>query len=237
VDVSSVADVIITSLTKSFSGYANLLAGSAALNPASPHYASLKPLYARAHHNELFAGDAAVLLANSADYLARSAVLNRNAATLAARLRSAASDPLSPVTGVLYPPHTDTAGNYAAFARRATSDFAPGHGCLLSVDFEDVPTAAAFYDNLSFYHGPHLGAHHSLAMPFNATVFGRDAAEMAYHAAYGAREAQVRLSVGLEEERELLDTVEEALGRAAEARARRERGEEVGWRREKVDFS
>lgn len=213
-----VADIVLTSLTKSFSGYANVMGGSVVLNPDSPRYAEIQPHFASAFRNEYFAGDADVLLSNSADYLPRSAILNRNAGALAALFQQEADDPASPVSGVQYPPQNDTFAHYQALTRRTTSDFTPGGGCLLSVDFEDVDSAIAFYDHLGFYDGPHLGAHLSLAMPFNATVYGKDKEEFKYHVAYGLREEQVRLSVGLEDEEELVDTVKFALQKAREAK-------------------
>lgn len=53
-------------------------------------------------------------------------------------------------------------------------------------------------------------------MPFNALVFGKDPDEAKYHAEYGARGEQVRISVGLEDEDELLAAAEFALGKAEE---------------------
>lgn len=210
--------MIITSLTKSFSGYANVLGGSAILNPASPQYSRLKPAFVSAFHNELFAGDAAMLLSNSENYLSRSAILNRNALALAERMQKEVSNSASPVQKVLYPPMSDTAENYAAFMRKPTADFTPGHGCLLSVDFEDLASAIAFYDNLEVHQGPHLGAHLSLALPYNAITYGGDAKEAEYHASYGLREPQVRISVGLENVEDLLQTLEAALAKAEEAK-------------------
>lgn len=224
VDVFPVADLIMTSLTKSFSGYADVMAGSVVLNPHSRFYhTALKPLFTKAFHNELFAGDAETLLANSADYFARTRILNRNAASLAALLATKASDPSSPVTHVLYPSTSDTRHNYEAFMRpvgpeqETGESFTPGYGCLLSVDFESLTTVRAFYDNLEFHCGPHLGAHRTLAMCFNAVVYGRDPEEGKYHASYGVRPEQIRISVGLESEEEILAAVEYALDKADEA--------------------
>ncbi|KUI57558.1 hypothetical protein VP1G_04889 [Cytospora mali] len=216
IDVLPVADLIITSLTKSFSGYADVMAGSVVLNPLSPSYQAIKPAFTTTFHNELFAGDAEKLLSNSDDYLPRSAILNRNAASLASYLSTQAADPRSPVSQVLYPTTSDTRGNYDAFKRPSTPDFTPGYGCLLSVDFEALDAAKAFYDNLQVHCGPHLGAHRTLAVPFNAMVIGADPEQAAYHAAYGARPTQVRISVGLEEEEEVLAIAREALEKADE---------------------
>lgn len=246
IDVLPMADLLMTSLTKSFSGYADVMGGSTVLNPLSPHYHStLKPLFTRFFHNEYFAADAETLLSNSEDYLPRTRILNHNAAALAAYLTTKASDPSSPVTGVLYPKTSDTRSHYEAFMRprkpaststststsntsntapskgeeeeaQPSSSFTPGYGCLLSVDFEDLATARAFYNNLEFHCGPHLGAHRTLALCFNATMYGKNPEEERYHASYGVRPEQVRISVGLEGEEEIIAAVEHALGKADE---------------------
>ncbi|KAF8142299.1 pyridoxal phosphate-dependent transferase [Mycena galopus ATCC 62051] len=220
-DVLSVADVIITSLTKSFSGYADVMGGSIILNPSSPFYPALKKVYQETFHNEYFAGDAEKLLANSANYLPRSAILNRNAAVVAALLQTHAARPNTPILKVLYPSLSDTAANYEAFMRPATADFTPGYGCLLSIDFPTIRVARAFYDNLQVHQGPHLGAHRTLAMCFNELAWGKDEEEFKYHIAYGSRREQVRVSVGLEEVGELTEVFEEAV-RWAEAAMKEE---------------
>ncbi|AEO66146.1 uncharacterized protein THITE_2143774 [Thermothielavioides terrestris NRRL 8126] len=210
IDVSAVADVIITSITKSFSGYANVMGGSVVLPPSSRHYNAIKSTLAAQFRNEYFHADAARLLANSADYLARSAILNRNALALATFLHKHSQLPTSPITAVLYPPFTNTHSNYLAMMRR-------GYGCLLAIEFRTLALARAFYNSLSVYQGPHLGAHHTLAFPFNDAIWGADAEAAAYLATYGARAEQVRVSVGLEDEAELLETFEAALAVAGRA--------------------
>ncbi|KAF3762577.1 PLP-dependent transferase [Cryphonectria parasitica EP155] len=190
VDVLPVADLLMTSLTKSFSGYADVMGGSVVLNPLSPFYQQIKPSFTANFHNELFAGDAERLLSNSEDYIPRSTILNRNAVVMAEFLATEAARPGSPIKAVLYPSTSDTKTNYEAFMRPATPDFAPGYGCLLSVDFKTLPAAKAFYDNLSVHQGPHLGAHKTLAVPMNALVWGKDPEQTVYHAAYGAGEEQ-----------------------------------------------
>lgn len=217
-----VSDLLISSLTKSFSGYADVMGGSVVLNPLSAFYPQLKPLFTSAFRNELFAGDAETLLANSADYLPRSLILNRNGAALTAYLASHVADPDSSVKAVLYPTTSDTKANYAAFLRPTTPDFTPGYGCLLSVDFHTLDTAKAFYDSFPAHNGPHLGAHRLLAIPFNTLVHGKVPEDALYHASYGARPEQVRISVGLEEEEEVLAAARVAL----EAAARVYKGEE-----------
>lgn len=170
VDLLAAADVVVSSLTKAFSGYADVMAGSLVLNPNSaPHaYTALKQAVSSRFRNELFAADAAHLVSNHADYFARCVVHNRNAAALAEYFHALAMDPASPVAHVWYPPYSPGSGHLGTFLRKPTADYeAPGFGCLLSVEFETVAQAAAFYDALNFFQGPHLGAHLTLCMPYN----------------------------------------------------------------------
>ncbi|KAL2161599.1 hypothetical protein VTH06DRAFT_8161 [Thermothelomyces fergusii] len=209
------------------------MGGSVVVPRQSAHHGAVRAALAAQFRNEYFAADAARLLANARSYVARSRVLNRNALALAAfldgyRRRSLASRPAAaaacPVAAVLYPPFTPSAASYEAVMRRRRRDggdgggFAPGYGCLLAVEFASLRTARAFYDGLSVYHGPHLGAHHTLAFPFNDAIWGADPEAAAYLRTYGAKAEQVRVSVGLEDERDLIDTFAAALDVAERAR-------------------
>lgn len=215
----SQADILLTSLTKSFSGYANVMGGSIVLNPLSPHHAALSTLFASHYHNELFANDAEVLLANSQDYFARTQTLNRNAHAVAAFLHSTISDQESPVTNVQYPSFLPSRSNYDALKRKPSAELPePGYGCLLSVEFESVDATAAFYDRLGFYSSPHLGGHVSIMLPYHMMSFGGKPEEDAYMRNLGAREESIRLSVGLESEEDLIDTIKDALEAAIEVK-------------------
>ncbi|KAG8164717.1 hypothetical protein KVR01_004992 [Diaporthe batatas] len=158
------------------------MAGSVVLNPLSRFYSDVKQIVASTFHNELFAADAEALLANSNNYLSRSTILNRNAAALADYLTNQAAETDSPIRQILYPTTSDTRENYEAFMRKATPEFTPGYGCLLAVEFRDLTAAQAFYDNLQLHCGPHLGAHLTLALPFNALANGKTPEEAEYHA-------------------------------------------------------
>nr|CDP23017.1 Putative cystathionine gamma-synthase [Podospora anserina S mat+] len=215
IDVLPVADVIVTSITKSLSGYANCMGGSLLLPPSTPLSPSLSPLLTTTFRNEYFHPDASLLLSNSQSYLARSATLNSNALSLATYLNSEAQDPSSPVKAVFYPPFLDTKPNYDAVMRAPTPEFPnPGYGCLLAVDFESLDLAKTFYDNLSVYQGPHLGAHLTLAFPFNDAIWGVEPEAAEYLKTFGANPEQVRVSVGLESEEELIDTFKYAMEKA-----------------------
>ncbi|KAI1378584.1 cystathionine gamma-synthase [Hypoxylon crocopeplum] len=210
IDVLPAADVVITSLTKAFSGYADVMAGSVVLNPNTPSYEALKAAVSQSFHNELFAGDAAHLLKNNDDYLARCAVYNRNAEALVAHFQTLADDPSVPVARVWYPPHSPGSANLAQFARRYSPEFPqPGYGCLFSVELDTLEHAARFYDALNVYHGPHFGAHLTIAMPYNAVTYGKEHPE--HHASYGLKQEQIRIGVGLEDVEVLLRICRDAV--------------------------
>lgn len=208
VDLLDVADVIITSLTKSFSGYADVMGGSIVINPNSKHHASLLHLCQRNFINEYFTTDVETLEQNSRDYLQRSQILNANALAIATYLNSLIDDPSSPITKVSYPSLGPDSQHYNPFMRPSTPDFTPGYGCLLSVELESVETAIAFYDNLHVHQGPHLGAHRTLALPYVRALHGK---EMEWVRECGMSERMVRVSAGLERVDELVGVFEGAM--------------------------
>ncbi|KAH6898562.1 pyridoxal phosphate-dependent transferase [Thelonectria olida] len=219
VDVFPHSDILLTSLTKSFSGKADVMGGSIVLNQMSPHYEALAPLFKSTFHNELFAVDAEVLLSNSHGFLERTRILNRNAEAMANFLHDAKSLPNSPVVDVQYPSLLPTKPNYDAVKRPATSDLPdPGYGCLLTVNFDSVDTAIAFYDRCGFYPSPHLGGHVTLVFAYNMTVFSKKPAECAEMRELGVKEEGVRLSAGLEKEEDLIDTLKDALDAAIQVK-------------------
>ncbi|KAI0486494.1 cystathionine gamma-synthase [Xylaria cf. heliscus] len=213
IDLLSVADVLVTSLTKAFSGYADVMAGSVVLNPnIARAYPALKQAVSSRFHNEFFEADAACLLANSDDYLARCVVLNRNASALATYFHSLSLDAASPVTRVCYPPYSPGSQYLEKFLRKPTTEFpAPGYGCLFSVEFKTLEQTTAFYDAVNLFQGPHLGAHLTLTLPYNAVIFARENPE--YHAAYGCLPQQIRFSVGLEDQELLLQRCADAISK------------------------
>ena len=213
IDVSSVADILLTSLTKSFSGYADVMGGSITLNPSLPHYTKHKNIMTKHYRNDLYPADAQLLLSNSQDYLARSTTLNRNTLAIATYMHKLANDPNSCVTKVYHPSTLPSSRPlYEAFMRPPSSSsssstsstshqFTAGHGCLLTLDFASVACTAAFYDALNVHKAPHLGAHVTLALPYVKGLFDK---QLEWVARYDLRETMIRVAPGLEEERELL---------------------------------
>ncbi|KAI0416959.1 cystathionine gamma-synthase [Xylaria grammica] len=214
-DILGATDVVVTSLTKAFSGYADVMAGSLIMNPNSVRFSALKQAVSSRFHNELFEADVVRLLANNKDYLTRCAIHSRNASALASYFHSLALDSSSPVTRVWYPPYSPGSNHLEASLRKPTSEYpSPGYGYLMSVEFETVESAAAFYDAVNFFQGPHIGAHLTISLPYAAVAYGKDDSEV--RAACGLKPQQIRLSVGLEDQEVLLHRCAEALRKITE---------------------
>lgn len=219
VDVLPHCDVLLTSLSKSFSGRSDVLAGGIVINPLSPHHAALSAAWAARHRNEFFAPDAEALLSNSVDFVPRTLVLNRNAQAVADLLHAEASDPSSPVARVMYPSLLPDKALYDACKTRPTEELPePGYGCLLSVDFDSIESARVFYDTCGFYPSPHLGGHVTIMFAYNMFVYGKKPEERAYFRGLGVKEECVRISVGLEDVDDLTDTIKHALEAVKQAK-------------------
>ncbi|KAK3986018.1 putative cystathionine gamma-synthase protein [Cladorrhinum sp. PSN332] len=206
------------------------MGGSITLSPSSSHYNPLKATLTTNFRNEYHHADAA---SSSPTHKTTTPAPQTSTATPTPSPNSSTptpSPPTSPITATLYPPYTPTHKNYLSVLRPPTpSSPEPGYGCLLAIEFTSLATARAFYDNLSVYHGPHLGAHRTLAFLFNDAIWGVEPEAAAYLASFGARPEQVRVGVGLESEEELVETFREALRFAeAEEVKRKEEEEEEG---------
>lgn len=68
VDITALSDILVTSVTKSFNGYADAIAGSAILNTASARYRDLKSLFDEHYVPELYIDDTEAIERNSRDY-------------------------------------------------------------------------------------------------------------------------------------------------------------------------
>ncbi|KAI1464542.1 PLP-dependent transferase [Daldinia caldariorum] len=202
IDITHMADMLVTSLTKSFNGYADLIAGSAVLNPASHKYRELKSLFDKYYVPELYIDDAEALERNSRDYLTRTAKLNHNANSLVQYLQSCAEDPNSAIFQVHYPTVNPSGKHFKQFMRPSTEEFTPGYGCLFTVESEDLATTATFYDNLNVHNSVHLGAPFTLAIAYTMCTYKK---QLDWAARYGLRPTQIRISAGLENTDELLE--------------------------------
>ncbi|KJZ73443.1 hypothetical protein HIM_07237 [Hirsutella minnesotensis 3608] len=217
IDVVGYTDMLVTSLTKSFNGYADAIGGSAVINRSSRRYPELKALFDKLHIPELFVDDAKAIEVNSRDYLTRSAKLNSNAAAIMQYLTRCADDPASAVRCVYYPSVNPSGHHYKRFMRPVTPEFVPGYGCLMSIEFESMAATKAFYDALNVHKGPHLGAPFTLAFAYVVCAYKN---RLDWAAQFGLKPTQIRISAGLEDTGTLVEDFRlavEAANRAHQA--------------------
>ncbi len=186
-------DLIFTSLTKSFAGRGDVMAGSVLVSPQSPWASPLLkavPIIA-----PLSDADAIALEIASRDVLQRVPQLDANALVLAERLDSHPA-----VQRVLHPKNCP---NFRALMRNGA-----GHGCLLSFELKDgQERTKRVYDSLRISKGPSLGAHFSLVCPYTQLAHYD---ELNWAKQCGVPADLLRVSVGLEDPDALWIRFEEA---------------------------
>ncbi|GIZ36589.1 hypothetical protein CKM354_000005900 [Cercospora kikuchii] len=205
VDVLLLVDVLITSLTKLFSGACNVMGGSVVLNPRSKHYSHLRSTLDEMHEDLMFPKDAAVLLQNCLSFPERVQIANRNALAIVDFLQK---QPADLITRVNYPTTVASRHLYERYRRKPSG----GYGSLISVIFKDPAQARTFYNAIDLCKGPSFGANFTLVLPYSqlAHAFELDWAE-----SLGMPKHIIRISVGLEDKDLLTRRLHDAL-RAAE---------------------
>jgi cystathionine gamma-synthase len=192
------ADIVVSSLTKIFSGDSNVMGGSAVLNPRAPLYSQIKATVDKEYEDNYWAEDAVFMERNSRDFVSRIIRVNETTSAIASLLSS------SPILKSLYyPKHSDSKTAYDA-CRNPQG----GYGGLLSVTFNTPQQAIAFFDALEVQKGPSLGTNFTLACPF--TILAHYA-ELDWTEKWGVPRDLVRISVGLERKQELCGKVQRAL--------------------------
>lgn len=197
-DAHRVADVVTTSLTKTFSGAGDVLAGSVVLNRESPHHAAFSAfLKANADH-ELWRGDAVALELNSRDFVERATVMSRNATALAEHLRA------HPAVDRVWHAKVEGGRGYE-FIRREGG----GHGCLFSFTLKNPEAnSARVFDALRVTKGPSLGTNFTLACPYTLLAHYD---ELSWVESVGVSRWLLRVSAGLEATEDLIARFDEAL--------------------------
>lgn len=87
VNVLPFSDVVVSSLTKVFSGDSNVMGGSAILNSRAPNYAELKRVWDQEYEDNYWAEDAIFMERNSRDFVSRIDRINANAEAVCEVLR------------------------------------------------------------------------------------------------------------------------------------------------------
>ncbi|KAL4980156.1 pyridoxal phosphate-dependent transferase [Aspergillus desertorum] len=200
-DALPFVDVMVSSLTKTFSGASNVTGGSLILNPSSHHHQALRNALSTYHSKnpiKYFPVDAETLLKNSKDIVWRVRQCNTNTLPLVDLLRAHPS-----IATVHHPSVAPTSHLYQAMMRKGG-----GYGNVLSIVFHDARSAEHFYNVLHVCKGSSFGANFTLAIPYVqlANYWNREKVPK-----YGVPGHIIRLSVGLEDVDELLDTVRKAL--------------------------
>ena len=187
-------DLIFTSLTKSFAGRGDVMAGSLLVSPHSPWSDQL--LRAISPVAQLADGDAIALEQASRDVDQRVPQLDANALALAERLER------HPAVKRLQ--HPKDCPNFLALMRPDS-----GHGCLLSIELKQGEAKASrVYDALKVCKGPSLGTSFTLACPYTQLAHYD---ELEWASDCGVPSHLLRVSVGLEDPNELWHRFRDAL--------------------------
>ncbi|QRV76467.1 Cys/Met metabolism PLP-dependent enzyme [Ceratobasidium sp. AG-Ba] len=205
VEVLPYADIVVSSLSKVFSGEVNVMGGSLVLNPQGKHYKALQDQMKVQYEDVYWGEDSVFMERNSRDFIPRVHTINSNTEALCDFLRSRSlvnsSTPNTVVKEVYYP-KWQTRENYDACRRlNKESPYPSGFSGLFSLTFTTIEASRAFFDNLDCAKGPSLGTNFTLACPY--TILAHYA-ELDWAEAYGVETGLVRVSVGLEEREELL---------------------------------
>ena len=155
VDVTPYADVIVTSLTKSFTGGGNVMGGALTLNPSSKHYTEYRAHLHEYHKDHLYIRDALEIEKQSRTFEQRVDGMNAQALKLVALLQSS-----SVVKQVNHPSVIDT----DAYNKIRKPN--GGYGSLLSFTMHNPENAVKLYDSLQGFKGQSLGMHFTIALMY-----------------------------------------------------------------------
>ncbi|KAJ7043117.1 pyridoxal phosphate-dependent transferase [Mycena alexandri] len=187
-------DVVVSSLTKLFSGNANVLGGAMMLNPTSRFYTQFKARMEATYEDSFFESDALVLEMNSREYKERVAVTNHNAEQLSEMLypRSVLGGAKGSALQAVHYPKYRTRENYDRCRNPLAGKAglpAFGYGYLLSVTFTSLEAAKVFYSALTCFKGATLGTAFTLATAFTAIAYLPD--RMQWAEEHGVEESLV----------------------------------------------
>ncbi|GAA5800867.1 hypothetical protein HPULCUR_006306 [Helicostylum pulchrum] len=196
------ADLVVSSLTKIFSGDSNVMGGSMVLNPKGAYYDDLKDALKIDYEDNLWPEDVLFLERNSRSFKDRSRTINRNTEALCDFLVNHEK-----VNKIYYPKFTTR--EYYDAVKHDNEDV--GYGGLFSIVLKNEKSAAAFYDALHCAKGPSLGTNFTLCSPY--TILAHYT-ELDWAEQFGVCRYLVRVSVGLEEREKLLSMFKTALDAA-----------------------
>ncbi|RGP70045.1 cys met pyridoxal phosphate-dependent [Fusarium sporotrichioides] len=157
VDILPYVDIILSSLTKMFSGASDVTGGSIVVNPNSPHHDSILRHLGFQYKNVCcFPEDVKTLRRNSVNMVDRVRTANENAMAVVELLKN---HPL--IAQVNHPSQGPTFSSYDRHRRKNG-----GYGNILSVVFHCPESARLFYDVLDVCKGSSFGTNFTLVIPF-----------------------------------------------------------------------
>jgi len=196
IDPLPYADLVFTSLTKSFAGSGDVLAGSLIISPTSKWKNTFKELLPLVAVAQLSDGDAIALEQASADVIDRILKSNKTCLDLKSRLEN------HPNIKRIH--HPAQCPNFKFLMREQA-----GFGCLLSFELKGgVSMAERFYNSLKVCKGPSLGTIFTLACPYVLLAHYK---ELDWAKKCGIPDYLIRVSVGLEQSEDLWDRFQNAL--------------------------
>jgi cystathionine gamma-synthase len=201
VDVLPLADVVVTSLTKLFSGGCNVMAGSIVLNNQSRFYERIQATLAKIHEDLLFPLDAEILLKNCFDFPGRVRKTNQTAMAV---VKFLLAQPKELIRQVNYPTQVKTASMYEKMRRKPQG----GYGSLISIVFHSDKVAKQFYNAVDLCKGPSFGADFTLILPYSQLAH---AYELDWAESLGMPKHIIRISVGLEDASAIVEKLANAI--------------------------
>lgn len=202
VDLRSVADVIVTSLTKFFTGRGDVMGGAVILNPARPLFPEVKEAFAGEYEDTTWSGNLIEMEKQSSDFAGRMKQVNRTTTDLCDWLASRPE-----VEHVYYPNHRSR----AEFDKFKKPD--GGYSGLFSIVLKNsATTTIPFYNQLRISKGPNLGTTFSLCCPFTLLAHFD---ELDWAEQCGVSRYLLRFSIGLEDLTDLQERFEQAFAATA----------------------
>ena len=191
------ADMVMSSLTKYFSGISDVMAGVLILNRKSPLFQNMQDALLLEYEDLCWGEDMCLLEERSRDFTDRVIRINQTAVKVADYLRT------HPCVKDLYYPKYNTPENYESVMKEGG-----GYGGLMSILLNDAKDhTPKFYDALRVCKGPSLGTNYTLACPYTILAHYD---ELEWVESQGVSRYLIRLSVGLESPEDLIERLEAA---------------------------
>ena len=201
VDAMPYADIVMSSLTKYFSGISDVMGGALIVNAKSPFFPHIRRILQEEFEDILWGDDAMLMAERAFDFEVRMDQINRTAEDLADYLHT------HPWVEKVYYPKFNNRGNYSSVMREGG-----GFGGLMSILLKNPERSAPlFYDHLRISKGPSLGTNYTLACPYTLLAHYD---ELEWVESHGMSRYLIRVSVGMENFSDLKARFNEAFGHA-----------------------